>query len=642
MTRKSTYHADRIAELADAIVHHKRAYYGGKPEISDVSYDKLEDELRLLAAEHPALSMVGGELISDLPKVSHAQPMLSLQKTYETAELLRWADAEWVVGTLKVDGVSLSLIYENGSLALAKTRGNGLVGEDVTAKIRWVSDVLPQISLNSTVEIRGELYCSESNFVRLAEEMQALGLDRPNSPRNIVAGLLGRKTYGELARHFNFFGFSVSGQDQDLEQKSEMDQLNWLGAAGFRLPSPQRLKGEAAVQAYLDQVKEAMSDGEVPADGAVFSYDSVAKQHALGNTAHHPRFKMSFKWQGETAISVISGITWATSRLGIVTPVAVIEPVTLSSAVITNVTLHNAAHVQTFALKVGDKIEIVRSGEVIPKFLQVVEAAEGDVELPKDCPSCGSHLTYDDVRLVCQNHDACPAQQLGSILNWIRAAEIDDLSEKRLASLMAADLVKTIPDLYRLKLEDFYQIPQTKEKMAAKLFANIDKSRHLPLSRFLSGLGIEGAGVTTWEKLLAEASTLTDLFALSVEKIAAIEGFADKTATQLVAGLKAKKPIIDALLAAGVKPEAATAPASDGPLVGKQLVITGSLSRPRADIEKEIKAAGGRVASSVSSATYAVVTEDETSTSSKMVKARNLGIPVWNEAALKQALEGES
>jgi DNA ligase (NAD+) len=305
------------------------------------------------------------------------------------------------------------------------------------------------------------------------------------------------------------------------------------------------------------------------------------------------------------------------------------------------VTLHNAAHVKTFALKVGDKIEIVRSGEVIPKFLQVVEAGDGDVELPKDCPSCGSHLQYDDVRLLCQNHDVCPAQQLGSILNWIRAAEIDDLSEKRLASLMSAGLVKAIPDLYRLKLEDFYQIPQTKEKMAAKLFANIDKSRYLPLSRFLSGLGIEGAGRTTWEKLLAEAPTLTDLIALSVEKIAAIEGFADKTATQLVAGLKAKKPIIDALLAAGVKPEAATAPASDGPLAGKQLVITGSLSRPRADIEKEIKAAGGRVGSSVSSATYAVVTEDDTSTSSKMVKARKLGIPVWNEAALKQALEGE-
>ena len=346
---------------------------------------------------------------------------------------------------------------------------------------------------------------------------------------------------------------------------------------------------------------------------------------------------MSFKWQGETAISVITEISWATSRLGIVTPVAVIEPVTLSSAVITNVTLHNAAHVKTFGLKVGDHIEIVRSGEVIPKFLQIVEAAEGEVKLPKNCPSCGSHLEYDDVRLVCQNHDACPAQQLGSILNWIRAAEIDDLSETRLASLISAGLVQTIPDLYKLKLEDFYQIPQTKEKMAAKLFGNIDKSRHLPLSR----LGIEGAGMTTWEKLLAEAPTISDLFALSVEKIAAIEGFADKTATQLVAGLKAKKPIIEALLAAGVKPEAATAPASDGPLAGKQLVITGSLSRPRADIEKEIKAAGGRVGSAVSSATYAVVTEDETSTSSKMVKARKLGIPVWNEAALKQALEGD-
>jgi DNA ligase (NAD+) len=347
---------------------------------------------------------------------------------------------------------------------------------------------------------------------------------------------------------------------------------------------------------------------------------------------------MSFKWQGQTATSVIREVTWATSRLGIVTPVAVIEPVTLSGAVITNVTLHNAAHVQAFDLKAGDQIEIVRSGEVIPKFLQVVEAAQGTAKLPKVCPSCQSDLVFDDVRLKCPNSETCPAQQLGSILNWIRAAEIDDLSEKRLAALMSAGLVRNMVDLYHLQLEDFFKIPQTKEKMAAKLFKNIDKSRHLPLARFLSGLGIEGAGVTTWEKLLNEAPNLKALLALTPEQIEAIEGFAEKTAEQIANGLQSKKPLIDALLAAGVKPEAAATIASDGPLIGKQLVITGSLSRPRAEIERVIKAAGGKVASAVSSVTHAVITEDPTSTSSKMQKARKLGIPVWSEADLQRQL----
>jgi DNA ligase (NAD+) len=237
--------------------------------------------------------------------------------------------------------------------------------------------------------------------------------------------------------------------------------------------------------------------------------------------------------------------------------------------------------------------------------------------------------------------ESCPAQQLGSILNWIKAAEIDDLSEKRLSSLMQAGLVHTIPDIYRLKLEDFFKIPQTKEKMASKLLTNIGRSRKLPLARFLSGLGIEGAGVTTWEKLLAEAPTLNELRALTAEKIAAIEGFAEKSAGQLVDGLQAKGPLIDELLKVGVTVEEGATFSGDGPLAGKQLVITGALSRPRAEIEKAIKSAGGKVGSSVSSATHAVITEDTDSASSKMVRAKKLGIPIWNEADLKKAIAGE-
>jgi len=226
------------------------------------------------------------------------------------------------------------------------------------------------------------------------------------------------------------------------------------------------------------------------------------------------------------------------------------------------------------------------------------------------------------------------------VLNWIRAAEIEDLSEKRLAPLMELGLVRTMADLYRLKVEDFYRIPQTKEKMATKLYANIQKSRHLPLAQFLNGLGIEGSGLTTWEKLLAEFPTLDAILQAGQEQLAAIDGFAEKTAAQIVLGLEVKRPLIDDLLAAGVVPKAATAATGDGPLSGQVFVITGALSQPRATVEKAIKAAGGRLAGSVAKTTHAVITDEPDSASSKMQKAKALGIPVWSEARLWRAIKG--
>ncbi len=636
---KKGYDAARVAELADEILKHKELYYKGKPGISDAAYDKLEDELSAASPDHPVLQVVGSGATSDTTKVKHRHPMLSLNKTYDTAELAKWAKGEITVGTVKVDGVSISLVYQDGRLKLAKTRGNGIVGEDATAKVRWIADAMPTIAAAGEVEIRGEIYCTESQFIKLGAHMERLGLDRPTSPRNIVAGLLGRKTHGELTRYFNLFAFSVLEEHDSLAFKTETDQMAWLARQGFRLPFPKTLESEEDVLGYLDYVKELIQTDEVLIDGAVFSYDVLARQRALGNTSHHPRYKMSFKWQGETAESVVQRVHWDTSRLGIVTPVAVIEPVFLSGAEITNVTLHNAAHVQAFNLKAGDRIELVRSGEVIPKFLQVVKAVNGAYEWPAKCPVCKTKLVFDEVRLKCPNTADCPAQQAGAILNWIRMAEIDELSDKRLAPLMDEGLVKSAADLYRLTVEDFFKIPQTKEKMATKLLQNIRKSKTLPLARFLAGLGIEGAGLTTWEKLLEEFPTLKAVRAVTADAIVEVEGFADKTAAQIVGGLEARAALIDDLLAAGVKPAGPEAVADrNGPLSGKILVITGALSRPRAEVEKAIKAAGGKMGSSVSKTTFAVVTDDPDSGSSKMQKAKELAVKIWSEKDLWRAL----
>ena len=642
----------KIAELARQIMRWKRTYYAGNPEVSDQVYDRAEDELRRLAPDHPALQVVGAGGITQArsAKVEHRVPMLSLEKTYEISDLESWIDGHPVLGTIKVDGNSLSLIWTDGVLTCAKTRGDGRVGEDVTDKARWVAAIPTRLdgkNLPAEVEVRGEMFCTESSFVQLALEMERLGLERPTSPRNIVAGLLGRKTHFELARWFDFFAFEII-QAEELGLKTEAEKFRWLEDAGFKLPFHRLLKNSDQVRDFLEEARAQMEDGEIGLDGAVFTFDDLALHRELGVTSHHPRWKLSFKWPGETGQSVIQDITWSTSRLGFVTPVAVIKPIPLSGAMITNITLHNAAHVKTYNIKPGDEIEIIRSGEVIPKFLRVVKAAPGQCQLPTRCPECDAQLVMQEVKLQCPNAEGCPAQKLRSILNWIKCAEIEDLSEKRLAALVDKGLVRSIADLYRLSADDLMQIPNTREKMAAKLLANINKSRLLPLASFLNGLGIEGAGLTTWEAIVGAAPTLEKVLALGQDAIMQLDGFAEKSASQIVSGLKARGAIIDELLQLGVKPMTSAPPAgsngagSNGALAGRVFVITGALSRPRDEFEKMLKAAGASVSSSVSKNTWAVVTNDPTSASSKMKKARELGIKVWNEDDLIQELEKRS
>ncbi len=652
----SNIQKDRIAALADEILFHKRFYYSGSPKISDAAYDQLEDELRSIAPHHPALASVGSDLSSDNAKVTHDPPMLSLAKTYDFDELIAWTKGRELVATLKIDGVALSLIYKSGQLHLAKTRGNGTIGEDVTAKVRWAqnSPAFIDVKDHPEIEIRGELCCSESQFARLFAEMESLNLETPSNPRNIVAGILGRKQYFELARYFQFFAFDVlfpakvtgDAERRDIvqEQKvfhTESEKFQWLDARGFKVVAMERLKTPEEIAAYLDQSKASISNVEIGIDGVVFSYNDLSLHESLGSTSHHPRYKMSFKWQGQTAEATIKSFKWMTSRFGYVTPVAVIKPVTLSGAQITNVTLHNAAFVKLFNLKAGDRIEIIRSGEVIPKFLKVIEAKQGAYEFPEACPSCNSSLIYDEVRLLCLNAEGCPAQQLRGILNWIASAEIDDLSAKRLEEMVKLGLVRHMSDLYTLSIEDLMKLPLTKEKMAKKLFGNIQKSKTLSLPRFLTGLGISGMGKNSWESLLEYFPTMDALLEVSPEQISIIPGFAEKTSQQIVTGLREKENDIQKLYNVGVQPASFVKKltSASAPLRGQSFVITGALSRPREEIQQAIEAAGGKVVGSVSAKVTALITDDPNSNSSKAKKARDLGIACWSEDELLTKLQ---
>jgi len=472
--------------------------------------------------------------------------------------------------------------------------------------------------------------------------MKTLGLEAPSSPRNIVAGILGRKQHTELAQYFSFFAFDVLSYDLEPGFQTEQEKLTWLQAQGFSLPRYRLIKGSKEARAFLDETKAFMEKGDYGIDGAVFTLEDLNLHKEMGSTAHHPRYRMSFKWQGETAETVIRSISWATSRLGVVTPVAVTDPVSLSNARITNITLHNAAHVQASNLKAGDRIEIVRSGEVIPKFLRLVQSVDGEAELPQTCPSCETPLDFDGVRLVCPASGRCPDQIMGTILNWIRCAGIDDLSEKRLTAMIDLKMVSHMSDLYHLKAEELVRLPLTKEKMALKLHQNIQGSKKLPLTQFLNGLGIKGMGPSMWELLLEKYPDLERLQEATAEDIVQIKGFADKTAHAVVNGLREKSEDIRRLLSAGVSPLVSTDTSlnsrGDALFSGQTFVLTGSMSRPRNELTALIKEKGGKVASSVSKTTKALVIADPSSASSKAKKARELSIPLWSETDLLEKL----
>jgi DNA ligase (NAD+) len=567
-------------------------------------------------------------------KVSHATKMLSLNKTYKLEELLSWKGDFEIVSTYKIDGVSCSLIYESGELVMAKTRGDGSVGEDITDKAIWMKNIPTKLKKSLSAEIRGEIFCDEQSFIHLSDEMVSIGLEKPTSQRNIVAGLIGRKENIELCRYIEFKAFDLI--EDSFSEKTEIQKIKKIKECGIEPEEVTLHKKESDIKARLSETQNFMSEGEYQIDGLVFSYNDLALHEELGSTAHHPRYKMAFKFQGEAKETEIKSITWQVSRNGILTPIAEVKPVELSGAKISRVTLHNYGIVKQNNLKAGDKIEIIRSGEVIPKFMSVKKESNGEFTIPKTCPSCEEKVVIDDIRLRCHN-STCPAQVKEQILNYIQKIGIDDLSSKRLDELIKAKFVLSIPDLYTLRKDDLMSLDKVKDKLADKLLKGIEKSKEVDLITFLGSLGIQGGAYNKCEKVvLAGYNTLDKVKDLSIENLIAIEGFAEKSATEFHASLQEKLPLIKKLEKQGFDFKETTV--KDSPISQKKICITGSLTRKRSEIEKEIRDNGGIVVGSVSKNTDYLLTNDENSSSSKFKKAISLNIPIINEESLKKLL----
>lgn len=620
---------NRVKELEELIKYHKAKYYQGHPEISDIEYDKLEDELKKKDPSSKILEIVGS-VPSGSKKVQHATKMLSLNKTYKVDDLLSWKGDEDIVSTFKIDGVSCSLVYEDGALVLAKTRGDGSTGEDITEKAIWMKNIPSSLKEKVSAEIRGEIYCNEEDFFHLSKEMEGLGLERPTSQRNIVAGLIGRKENIELCRYIQFKAFDLI--EEGLNLKTEVEKVSKIKNLGIEPEEIFIHKKEADIKKRLNETQEFMSEGDYQIDGLVFSYNKLSLHEELGSTAHHPRYKMAFKFQGEAKTTEIKRIAWQVSRNGILTPIAEVRPVELSGAKISRVTLHNFGMVKQFNLKKGDIIEIIRSGEVIPKFMEVKKPANGHFSIPESCPSCEGAVREDDIRLRCDNI-ACPAQVKEQILNFIQKIGIDDLSSKRLEEMIKAGFVKTIPDLYRLKKDQLMELDKVKDKLAQKLLDGISKSKEVDLTTFLSALGIQGGAYNKCEKVvLAGFNTLDKIRELSSEKLIDIEGFAEKSATEFYRSLSSKFKMIEELEKLGFSFEETTI--KESPITQKKICITGTLSRKRSDVEKVIRDNGGIVVGSVSKNTDLLLTNETNGSSSKFKKATSLGISIISEESL--------
>lgn len=624
---------NRITTLEKEIIKHKALYYQGRPEISDAEFDKLEIELKNLDPNNPTLNVVG-TVSSASDKIKHDKKMLSLEKTYNQQDLVSWMGKEEVLSTMKLDGISCSLLYQDGELLLSKTRGDGSFGENITKKVMWISNVPKSITSKEKVEIRGELFCDEISFLKLSQEMQSLELEKPSSQRNIVAGLMGRKDNLELCRHLKFMAFDYIS---DEKLKREEEKFKILNENNFLTPEYEVHKSEKSILEVIERAREFMVHGDFQIDGVVFTYNNLSLQDELGETSHHPRYKIAFKFQGESKITTLKEILWAVSRNGILTPVGEVEPIELSGAMISRVTLHNYGVVAANNLKKGDEIEIIRSGEVIPKFLSVVKSSENTFKIPSACPSCESKTEIIDIRLFCTN-TACSGKNKEIILNFIQKIGIDDLSGKRLEDLINAKLVKTIPDLYRLNQEELLKIEKIKDKLSNKLIESIQKSKNTELITFLASLGISGGAYSKCEKVVrAGYDNMEKILALTVDELVRVESFAEKSASEFVNSIQEKKAMILELIKLGFTFKVEETRSTK--ISGKKICITGALSEKRPVVEDKIREGGGIVVSSVSKNTDILVTNETDPSSSKFKKAQELKIQIISEEELFHLLK---
>jgi DNA ligase (NAD+) len=661
-----------IEKLRDEIRRHDDLYYvGNAPEISDREYDQLMENLQKLEAEHPELvtpdsptQRVGGRPAEGFPEVVHTRPMMSLDNSYNIDELRAFDDrcrrlAEGrkleYVAELKIDGLSLSLQYEEGLLVRGVTRGDGRIGEEVTQNARTIRSVPLRLKsqakrIDSTLEVRGEVYIPRDVFERTNAEREEAGEPRFMNPRNAAAGAIRQLDSRLVARRkLDMFAYDllVGGRKPF---PTHWEALDWLDAAGFRV-NPHRKKCDT-IDEVIDfaNEKEALRDElGYEIDGLVVKVNSTALQDEFGATSKAPRWAIAYKYPARQASTQVQDIFVSVGRTGAITPVALLEPVFLAGTTVSRATLHNEDEIRRLDVKIGDWVMIEKSGEIIPKVLSVVTSKrtgkEKEFVPPENCPVCGGLISRPEGEVVARCVAAdCTAQLMGRLLHFAsrRAMRIEGLGDVLAEQLVAANLVKDVGDLYSLTLEQVANLARMAKKSASNLLAQIEASKSRDLSNLVYALGIRHVGERTAGILAQELGSLEKLMEASVEELDAIPEIGLTVAESVRDWFddEGNRALCDRLRAAGIRTEAERRSSAqvDERFAGKQFVLTGTLaSFTRDEARALIEARGGRVNSSVSKKTDYVVAGE--AAGSKLDKAEALGVTVIDEDEFKGMLE---
>ncbi len=662
--------AERASSLRDELRRHERLYYVlARPEVSDAEYDALSRELLAIEERWPELATpdsptrrVGGAPVDGLPNVRHEVPLLSLENAYSEAELDAWlarvtdrldGRLPEVVCELKIDGLSISLVYEEGVLVRGATRGDGTTGEDVTPNVRTIRVLplrLPE-GAPRLLEVRGEVYLGKSAFKALNAAREEAGEPLFANPRNAAAGSLRLLDSRETARRrLSVFLYSVArweGEGAPATQAGSLEALERLG-----LPvSPNRFVARSAdeVKSFLAEWREKRHALDLETDGAVLKVSPVSGQQRLGATAKAPRWALAYKFPAEEATTRVTAIVVQVGRTGVLTPVAEFEPVLLAGSTVRRATLHNYEDLSRKDVRVGDTVAVEKAGDVIPKVTRVLlekrPPGAAPFEMPAKCPECGEKVVREEGEVAIRCVSAsCPAQLKEAIRHYVarRAMDVEGLGEERVDQLLAAGLIADVAGLYALRGEDLAALERWGEKSAANVLAEVERSKDAGLARLLFGLGVRHVGEKTGKLLARRFGTMEALRAATEEELTGVSEIGPETARSVREWLDrpANQKLLAKLEEAGVRmnePEGALAPG--GPLSGRTFVLTGTLSRrTREEAAAAIERAGGKVSGSVSRKTAAVVAGEEPG--SKLQKARALGVPVWTEDDLDRALGG--
>lgn len=652
----------RIEELTEIIEKHNHSYYVmDNPTVSDYEYDMLMQELKGLEAEYPEFVLpssptqrVGGEALSKFEKVTHKVQMGSLQDVFSFEQLEEFVtrcrntveNPSFIVEP-KIDGLSVSLEYENGILRRGSTRGDGFVGEDVTANLKTVGSIPLKIkNAPEFLEVRGEVYMPKEKFLKLVEQ-QELNDEQPfKNPRNAAAGSLRQKNSKITAkRGLDIFVFNIQ-QIEGREITSHKQSLDYIKSLGLKvIPSYVECTTYSEIEQEIQRIDQIRNKLSYDIDGIVIKVDSFEQRETLGSSSKVPKWAIAYKFPPEEKETTLRNIEVNVGRTGAITPVAVFDPIILAGTSVSRAVLHNQDFITQKDIRIGDKIIIRKAGEIIPEVVKSVSHVENSEPfiLPAKCPVCGTEsVRYEDEAVLrCPNPD-CPAQLLKSIIHFASkgAMDIDGMGDAIVKALVENNLVKSVADIYTLKAGQIASLERLGEKSAENLINAIEKSKSRPLDKVIFALGIRNIGQASAKLLCEKFPSIEKIMSATAEEIEEIDGFGKVMSENVAKAFSEqhRKDLISRLLELGVKMEYQATQTNDNRFEGMTFVLTGTLETLKRDEAKKIiESFGGKVSGSVSKKTTFVVAGEEAG--SKLEKAQSLGVNVLSETEFLEKIK---